>query len=677
MKIKKRIRYYINEIEKIAKFKFDKNRLRKIPYITDYGYVYDEQVLASLEVIYHMVLAKNDPTHSRYNMLVAEPQVGKTGVIGNIKFLLEHYNDLRNYLELDFGSSRLGTSMSDIANIGQIGNDLNAQSNSRADKKSLFMSDYDGVMHNPNLLTQQRKNPNEKVENGIVVIDEAHLASFKESVNNKYLQSRDININGLGDLNKNNMTLITISATPYEELVGNKIYNSPKNIIYINPGKGYRGIKWFYENDKIRQSFILSTLDGIHKFHDELRKFNHKPGYYIVRIDRNTNYKKLVPEGFAKPITYFQENQIDINNILRKKPDKPTLVFIKEKMKQSFQLEKSNIVMLFDRTTIQNSEDRTHFIVQSLLGRACGYHDYDFMIYTDINNVHHHLNYMADSNNIPKTKRTAKRIFDGASSKLIKLDFNDDKNLFEEILSLEPKKYDDIRKIEIAKIIYSKYKVDILKKYYNSEAIYNSNFYYSKKKSTYDNYITKAYYDIEAYDGYSKIDFIYDEEQYSKNKESKDDCVFAVYIDEENYNIIIAEKIPINSSEKIYKYGLSDKSCFNRNNEIDCTVDNLRDVDSIPKIGFLDVNGDKIEIYINRRNELVLPKKTKVEKKFIENYIEDNIVVKDIKISYDGEEQLINTLDFLSKIISIDKTYQDFKCENGTDFMELLKMRCE
>jgi ABC-type phosphate transport system ATPase subunit len=53
----------------------------------------------------------------------------------------------------------------------------------------------------------------------------------------------------------------------------------------------------------------------------------------------------FVPNGFNS-LTYFQEDKIDINKILSKLPDNPTIIFVKNKMKQSYQLEK-NILLFY------------------------------------------------------------------------------------------------------------------------------------------------------------------------------------------------------------------------------------------------------------------------------------------------------------------------------------------
>jgi hypothetical protein len=118
--------------------------------------------------------------------------------------------------------------------------------------------------------------------------------------------------------------------------------------------------------------------------------YGHKLGYYLVRIGNIKNYLDFVPNGFNS-LTYFQEDKIDINKILSKLPDNPTIIFVKNKMKQSYQLEKKHIVVLFDRGVKNKSNNRGEFNIQSFSGRGNGYHKYDFMIYTDITDIENHI----------------------------------------------------------------------------------------------------------------------------------------------------------------------------------------------------------------------------------------------------------------------------------------------
>ena len=391
----------IDEIYRLTGLKLEK--LNRTDNVDDKAHVFDDQIFASLTCIHTMLLSKNSSRYSRYNMLTAETQAGKTGVVRNIIYLLETYKELRDYLNINFGRSLLITPMCDNANKEQLKIDI-SHGECRQDNQRLLKRN--GIMHNPDLIHWSRKNKSGNLNNCIIFIDEAHLASNVNSAMNSFLQKNGINLNGSTNLSKKNIFLFTVSATPYEEHVGNILYKK-KNTIELSHGPNYKGLEHFLKNNLLRESFDLSTPEGEDNFKFEAESFNHKIGYYIVRINRNTETDNLIPEGFST-LTYYEKDREVINDILKVVPEKPTLIFIKDKMKQSYQLEKSNIVMLFDRTTKNDSKYRTSFIVQSFAGRSCGYHNYNFIIYTEIKHVKQHLDYLKNKYHVPSCKHITK-----------------------------------------------------------------------------------------------------------------------------------------------------------------------------------------------------------------------------------------------------------------------------
>ena len=106
----------------------------------------------------------------------------------------------------------------------------------------------------------------------------------------------------------------------------------------------------------------------------------------INRVFNNDNDKFLVRN-------YFIDNEIDatedLNDLyLDNKPNKHTIIIIKEKIRCSYTINKTNIGILYERKaeTIQNETT----IIQGFLGRACGYYDNsnrNIIIYTNLDIV--------------------------------------------------------------------------------------------------------------------------------------------------------------------------------------------------------------------------------------------------------------------------------------------------
>ena len=528
--IKYRINQLTKEIFRLTGVKFQK--LNRTNNDSDKAHVFYDQIFASLHCIYNMLNAKDNSKHSRYNMLTAETQAGKTGVVRNIIYLIETYPELKKYLNLDFGSSLLITPMCDNANKDQLKIDI-SHGECRQDNQKLLKRN--GIMHNPDLIRWSRKNRVGKLNNCIIFIDESHLASNVNSAMNSFLQKNGINLNGSTNLSKNNIFLFTISATPYEEHIGNLLYRK-KNTIELSHGPNYKGLKYFLDNNLLRQSFDLSTTEGENNFKNEVESFNHKIGYYIVRINRNTNTDNLIPAGFST-LTYYEKDKEVINDTLKLNPDAPTIIFIKEKMKQSYQLDKSNIVMLFDRSTANDSSYRTSFIVQSFAGRSCGYHNYRFIIYTEINHVKLHLDYLKNKHHVPRCKRVRK-----------------------------DKKY-----------------------------------------------------------------------SFKNNENSQ----LSSYSDQNNSSYVSSFPMKIG---------------YNTPNE-----------------GYVVLKSNTITMYLDYKKNLILSKKSIVETEFLKDYIEDYVVVSDIKTPCNNLLDAQNALESYCKIVSSKTTVDDVKTKNGEKFIDLLK----
>jgi hypothetical protein len=657
--INTKIEYLKKEILRLTGVKLE--RLSKITHENDHGYIYDFQILASLEIILAFVKSKIDPiNNSRSILLFAQTQSGKTGVCGNYKFLIEYYDDLRNFLGLTLGNSFFITAMSDVANKQQIEKDLIAASCTRKDKQSLLK----GVFHNPDLLQLIRNSDGSVLINSTVIDDESHLAPNIDSVNNKFKYTNGLSNNGLVDMVSNNCYSISISATPYDELSGNIEYGT-KKIIKLEVGENYRGIQYFKDNNLLKQTFVLndSTKD---KFKKEMCSYGHKLGYYLVRIGNIKNYLDFVPNGFNS-LKYFQEDKIDINNILSKLPDNPTIIFVKNKMKQSYQLEKKHIVVLFDRGVKNKSNNRGEFNIQSFSGRGNGYHKYDFMIYTDIADIENHIKLLNDDSDIPTTKNTIKTEIKNDSVRLSKFKIDD--------IILKNESSDSLLNR------LSEFKIDIIERYLRGDQSckLNSKYFYKKDgvvtdgelikgNITYDDYITRAYDEISNKAGLSNHKYID-----SRNKEEykNGDTVFALYVDMDNNTIIIATKyITDDSKLEKYVYEINKKCSYSDNGRPTCGVDPALNIKSDDNIAIL--SGTEIKIYLNREGYIVLPKGTKGLIEIDKKYLDFDILNQDIKINFRNKENRRHILKSLSSIISNTKTEEDFIMKDGRKYVDFL-----
>ena len=627
--IDKSIKYYIEKIYNATGVKID--RLSKVYYKNDNGYVYNNQILGSLVNIHYMILAKKKEAF-RITSVVAETQTGKTGVMANTIFLLESYDAIREFLGLELGKSLVITAMSDRANIDQLRNDILAMTGARKDKRSLLSQD--GVLHNPNLMSELNKDDFKVIENGIIFNDESHLAANTKSVNYKFYWENELSINGNSDLSLNNIYLNNISATPYDEVVANSAKET-RNINKLVPGFHYKSIR----DLNTRQGFPLKSQKNYNRLKKILLKIN-KKGYYIIRVSSNTETHKCVPKGFDS-VNYFQDDKYDLSKFLKNKPSRPTIVFIKNKMMQSYQLEKSNIVMSFDRVGNESKEERTMFIAQGLAGRLTGYVDHDIILYTDLDNIQYHIDYL-DNKIIPSTKYTRRiTIREDSKTNLLKISFDND------ISNLSNK--------EIVKLLLKRKELEFLKDYQH-----NSNFRYDLNNSTYDYYITGAYKDIEKFGGISSRFFIRNKDKYKDG-----DKVYAVFIDIVNNNVIIAHRV-YNISDDIHyfnEFRKGDKNiCSFSDKHTEPETISSTNIAQKKLIGVAKspMDGSEVKVFYDiKKKSLVIRKNSKTMFEEVNQYIKNFITIKNIEFPCKSNNDKIEQLEAISKITGVKKS--DFK----------------
>jgi hypothetical protein len=106
------------------------------------------------------------------------------------------------------------------------------------------------------------------------------------------------------------------------------------------------------------------------------------------------NFKKVFKEDIIIK-KYDKENDNDINEYLKKKPEENTIIFIKEKLRCSKTLYKKYLGIIYERHT-KSPDDAV--IIQGLLGRITGYDDnIKSKCFTNINSIDKY-NKLWDSN---------------------------------------------------------------------------------------------------------------------------------------------------------------------------------------------------------------------------------------------------------------------------------------
>ena len=240
----------------------------------------------------------------------------------------------------------------------------------------------------------------------LIIHDESHYAQKKDQTPYKFYKKFKIEQALKGndhELRKKNIRILSVSATPFCELVSNakvqdnlyteeekvviKRHNlklDTKDIIRANPGDNYKGINYFIEHGNLNFTAEPIKQDN----HDHISrilttnsdKYSNK--YCIIRTHgaiKNGDAK--VVEEIAKNCEYnyigvFADSKDKALDILEKQPTgqyNKTIIHISGICRMGQVLNKKHIGMVYE----QSKGPKSDSILQSLLGRMCGYYDTD------------------------------------------------------------------------------------------------------------------------------------------------------------------------------------------------------------------------------------------------------------------------------------------------------------
>ena len=236
-------------------------------------------------------------------------------------------------------------------------------------------------------------------ENTLIIHDESHAAQSKNNIPYKFYKKHGLEKSLYGDesqLRDRRIRLLDVSATPFSELVCNQkvikkdftddqrniIGDKPlseKSFIFGNPGSGYKGVSHFLENGKIH--FESEPIDDESHEHIEriLRNPDYNRKYCLVRTARAQKDEDLMRTiagnaGCEHRYVFQSEKDEDPSkafDFLKEEPSTKTLVHICGKARMGQVLDKKYIGMAYEQTKNPNTDT----ILQSLLGRMCGYYD--------------------------------------------------------------------------------------------------------------------------------------------------------------------------------------------------------------------------------------------------------------------------------------------------------------
>ncbi len=387
--------FNIDEILQTPNDKFRKTFNKK------HGYLYDSQINTAKDVVANLA---RKTTRRNHVILAAKMQSGKTGVCNAVVNIISQ-TSLHRYLAIDkymfiTGMNDCGLKSQTLKRVEEqiIGaNKDNIYSGLRS-KKNLSPNHY-FVMKNSDLLKYEGD-----INNSIIFIDEAHYGSNDKNILSKFLYAQGINWKDTNDLIKRNIYIVSVSATPFDEIVSDT--KEVKSIVELQPSKEYIGVSEFLKNGQImdaekndieEEGEIFDYINDAHQrmvddgvagiIFIRTRKFNViKSDPYIMKdfdiyemYSSGSNIEYGVFNEMAKDLINKNEYNKRVDSMMPSKAligsvpkmyVKPLIVLIKGAFRAGITLDpriKDYIYMVYDFSL---KADTT---AQALLGRLCGY----------------------------------------------------------------------------------------------------------------------------------------------------------------------------------------------------------------------------------------------------------------------------------------------------------------
>ena len=362
-------------------------------------YIFDTAINTARKIVLQL---GSNVTRRNHVVLCASMQSGKTSVCNSVINII---NTSKLYKSMAIKKYMFITGMNDCGLKEQTYIRLKEQVMGASDdniyigkrsKKNLSENKY-FVLKNSDLLSYEGN-----IDNTLIFIDESHYGSNEKNILTKFLVKHGIDWKDTNELIKRNIYIVSISATPFDELVSDTV--NCKKTIELNTDDNYVGVTEYLKNDLIFDTekhditedgriFDL-IMDAHHRMLD-----NDEDGAIIIRT-RNTetiienqyvqthfDVFEMTSSGTKIEYAKFNHmlNAMYENNVSYKRrkealakfgveiespTTKPLIVIIKGAFRAGITIDsrfKDMIYMVYD------SSVKADTTAQALLGRMCGY----------------------------------------------------------------------------------------------------------------------------------------------------------------------------------------------------------------------------------------------------------------------------------------------------------------
>ena len=258
----------------------------------------------------------------------------------------------------------------------------------------------------------------------LFIWEESHFAQNVSNRPKKFMEIVGISPDGQLDDKYGNYCL-SVSATPFSEMVDNNRHQQKKPVIYLHPGEGYNSVQSIMANGKLKTfTDPILGLDAALRY-----ALPDDPKYAIIRCSNKTrnNIHRKLSEYNWKIVDYdtVSANKYEGEKTWKsmdKKPSQNTAILIRGRCRMGKNLDKSHLLFVFEPVT----DTHTDTALQGLLGRVCGYSQGSSDVYVWVSEeldkseeLYHYMatvNHVANPNNPLVVPRRATNIVSTTNS---------------------------------------------------------------------------------------------------------------------------------------------------------------------------------------------------------------------------------------------------------------------
>jgi len=220
-------------------------------------------------------------------------------------------------------------------------------------------------------------------EKTLFIWDESHFAQSKINRPKKFLDLQQISANGNEEhLSSRGNYMLSVSATPFSEFSDMHILLQTKTVIKLKTDPGYYSVR-----DIITNKQLCGFSDWAETFEQACMENYDKeiPKYAIIRVQDNmiSEINEIALRcGYIVQEFHTDKRDIDSLNDLRFAPEQNTIIIIKGMCRMGKVVPKQHLSFVMETA----EKPRTDTILQGLLGRVCGWHNFrDIIVYVHNN----------------------------------------------------------------------------------------------------------------------------------------------------------------------------------------------------------------------------------------------------------------------------------------------------